>query len=141
MTSADAPESSGRKALEQPVIQYAFAVVAVVVAFAVRKLLLPITETGAAFTMLMGAVLLTSLVAGHRAAILAIILSVALGTEDFLDLSGYRPGEAISQAILFTIVCAAVVSVAYGRNRAQALLVREQQARRDIEGAKLQLPE
>ncbi len=98
------------------------AVCCVAAAYAARRLVLPTRETGMVFVLLMAAVVLTSLVAGYRAGILAIVLSAFAGREDFRILAAAQPNEAISQVLLFAMAASGVVYIAYGRARAKRAL-------------------
>ena len=90
-------------------MRYAFAVAMVVAALGLRKLLEPVTGTGAPFVLFFGVVLVASLVGGRGPGILATLLSVPLGAYEFVVRAGYPLSEAILQAGLFVIDCLVVV--------------------------------
>jgi PAS domain S-box-containing protein len=125
----------------QPIVQYAFAIVAVGLALVLRRLVPSVAETSAGFVALVGAVLLTSLVAGHRAALLAIVIGVVAGTIESLTTSSERTIAAVWQAVVFVAVSGGVVSIAYGRMRAAMLALRECETRAETEAANAKLRE
>ncbi|MGH9255720.1 MAG: PAS domain S-box protein, partial [Vicinamibacterales bacterium] len=98
-----------RPVLPRPAMRYAFAVAIVIAAFGLRKLLEPVTGTGAPFVLFFGAVLVSSLAAGRGPGILATLLSVPLAAYEFVVRAGYPPSQALFQAALFAIVCLMVV--------------------------------
>jgi PAS domain S-box-containing protein len=99
--------------LPQPAMRYGFAVAMVIGAFGLRKLLEPVTGTGAPFVLFFGAVLVASLVGGRGPGILATLLSVPLGAYEFVVRAGYPLSEAILQAGLFAIDCLVVVYMSF----------------------------
>jgi PAS domain S-box-containing protein len=107
------PSYDLNSALRKPVQRYAFAVAMVAAAFGLKKLLEPVTGTEAPFVLFFGAVLVTSLAAGHRPGILATLLSVALEAYDFVVRAGYQPSQAAFQTALFAIDCLVVVYVSF----------------------------
>ncbi len=94
-------------------MRYAFAVAMVIGAFGLRKLLEPVTGTGAPFVLFFAAVLVASLVGGRGPGILATLLSAPLGAYEFVVRAGYPLSEAILQAGLFTIDCLVVVYMSF----------------------------
>jgi PAS domain S-box-containing protein len=72
-----------------------------IVAFGVRLLLLGWTGKGAPFVLFFGATLLTSLVAGVGPGLLALLVSVPLGTLTFAVPGGATVKEAVFQALLY----------------------------------------
>lgn len=82
MSREDQPKQTLRTRLRHPVVRYAFGVATVVMAFALQRLLEPITGTGAPFVVFFGSVLLTSLYAGIGPGLTATISSVPLGSRD-----------------------------------------------------------
>jgi PAS domain S-box-containing protein len=94
-------------------MRYAFAVAMVIGAFGLRKLLEPVTGTGAPFVLFFGAVLVASLVGGRGPGILATLLSVPLGAYEFVVRAGYPLSEAIPQAGLFAIDCLVVIYMSF----------------------------
>jgi len=99
--------------LPQPARRHAFAVALVIAAFGLRKLLEPLTGTGAPFVLFFGAVLVASLVGGRAPGILATLLSAPLGAYEFVVRAGYPLSQAIFQAALFTIDCLLVISLSF----------------------------
>ncbi|NVB85120.1 MAG: PAS domain S-box protein [Kofleriaceae bacterium] len=110
-------------------------------ALVLRDFVPSIAETSAGFVALVGAVLLTSVVAGYRAAVVAIALGVVAGTIDSLTTSSERVVAAIWQAVVFVAVSGGVVSIAYGRARAGRLATREREARAESDAANARLRE
>jgi PAS domain S-box-containing protein len=94
-------------------MRYAFAVAMVIGAFGLRKLLEPVTGTGAPFVLFFAAVLVASLMGGRGPGILATLLSVPLGAYEFVVRAGYPLSEAIVQAGLFAIDCLVVVYMSF----------------------------
>jgi PAS domain S-box-containing protein len=92
--------------LERAWARYAFAVFAVLVVFALRRLLLPLTSAAAPFLMFFAAILVTSLVAGFRPAVLATLLSGLLGAW---IVSASTPAEATLRTALFFANCAVLL--------------------------------
>jgi PAS domain S-box-containing protein len=111
--------SSPRNLLEGVIARYAFAVGMVAAALALRKLLEPVTGTGAPFVLFFGAVLTSSLLAGYRAGILAAVLGTPLGAYEFVVRAGYSVSEAAYQAVLFAVDCTIVVYLSALTSRAQ----------------------
>ena len=81
--------------------RYAFSVLAVAVALALRIALTPVTGAGAPFVLFFGATLVTSLVAGVGPAILSLALSLPLGAALYVVHAGYSDVQAIAQASLY----------------------------------------
>jgi len=98
-----------RMRLEHPLARYGFAVVVVLAAFGLRKLLQAETGTGAPFVLFFGAVLASSLTGGPGPGILATLLSVPLGAYWFVMLAGFTLWQAAFQSALFTVDCAVVI--------------------------------
>ena len=94
-------------------MRYAFAVAMVIGAFGLRKLLEPVTGTGAPFVLFFAVVLVASLIGGRGPGILATLLSVPLGAYEFVVRAGYPLSEAIVQAGLFAIDCLVVVYMSF----------------------------
>ncbi|MET0215751.1 MAG: PAS domain S-box protein, partial [Vicinamibacterales bacterium] len=94
-------------------MRYAFAVAMVIGALGLRKLLEPVTGTGAPFVLFFGAVLVASLVGGRGPGILATLLSAPLAAYEFVVRAGYPLSEAILQAGLFAIDCLVVVYMSF----------------------------
>jgi PAS domain S-box-containing protein len=101
-------------------MRYAFAVAMVIGAFGLRKLLEPLTGTGAPFVLFFAVVLVASLVGGRGPGILATLLSVPLGAYEFVVRAGYPVSEAILQAGLFAIDCLVVVYMSFLIRRSEA---------------------
>jgi PAS domain S-box-containing protein len=95
--------------VEHPFARYAFAVVAVLIAFGLREVLKPQTGTGAPFVLFFGAVMASSLAAGRGPAILAALLSLPLGAYFFVMRAGYTLSQSTFQGALFAVDCAVVI--------------------------------
>jgi PAS domain S-box-containing protein len=109
---------SRSKLFEHAVVRYAFAAGVVAAAFALRKLLEPLTGTAAPFVLFFGAVLVVSVFAGARAGLLAALLSAPLGAYEFVVRVGDPQREAIVQAALFGCDCAIVLYLSAAATRA-----------------------
>jgi PAS domain S-box-containing protein len=96
-------------ALREPAKRYAFAVAMVAAALGLRKLLEPVSGTGAPFVLFFAAVLVSSLTCGRGPGIVATLLSVPLGAYEFVVRAGYPLSEAVIQAGLFALDCVVVV--------------------------------
>ena len=90
-----------RKAFELVVVRYAFALVMVAAAFGLRKLLEPITGSGAPFVLFFAAVTITAIFAGPGPGICAALLSIPLGAYVFVARAGSTESQAATQAALF----------------------------------------
>jgi PAS domain S-box-containing protein len=101
-------------------VRYGLAVAAVLAAFAVRKLLEPLTGTGAPFVLFFGAVVATSLWAGPGPGSLAALLSLPLGAYVFVVRAGYTGSQATAQGALFAIDGVVVVYLSFVMTRARA---------------------
>jgi len=96
------------RALQRPVVRYAFArygfaLTTVALAFGIRKVLEPVTGTGAPFVLFFGAVLATSLWAGSGPGAFATALSLGLGAYVFVVRAGVSWSQAATQAALFGV--------------------------------------
>jgi PAS domain S-box-containing protein len=98
-----------KSALRAPAHRYAFAVAMVAAAFGLKKLLEPVTGTGAPFVLFFAAVLVSSLTCGRGPGIVATLLSVPLGAYEFVVRAGYPLSQAFTQAGLFAVDCMVVV--------------------------------
>jgi PAS domain S-box-containing protein len=107
-------------ALNEPAKRYAFAVAMVAAAFGLKKLLEPVTGTGAPFVLFFGAVLVSSLTCGRGPGIVATLLSVPLGAYEFVVRAGYPPSQAAYQALLFAVDCVVVVYMSLLIRRSEA---------------------
>jgi PAS domain S-box-containing protein len=132
MTVEHAPRLALRRLSENVVARYALAAIAVIVAFALRKLLEPNTGTGAPFVLFFGAVLIASLVAGTGPGILATLLSIALGAYSFVVRAGYEFLQVVFQSSLFAIDCMIVVYLSSVVTRARRIAERSEARMRDI---------
>jgi len=103
MDARRSPKAALRRAFENVPIRYAFAVVMVAVAFGLRKILEPVTGTGAPFVLFFAAVVVTSLWAGPWPGVCATLLSAPLGAYGFVVRAGYPPSQAAFQTALFSI--------------------------------------
>src|SRR3954463_7100371 len=90
-----------RRTLERAPVRYLLGLTVAVVAFGIRLLLLRWTGKGAPFVLFFGATLLTSLVAGAGPGLLALLVSVPLGTLTFAVPGGATAKEAVFQALLY----------------------------------------
>jgi PAS domain S-box-containing protein len=106
--------------LPTPAKRYVFAVVTVIAAWGLRKLLEPVTGTGAPFVLFFGAVLVASLLGGRGPGILATLLSLPLGTYEFVVRAGYPLSQALPQAGLFAIDCLVVTYMSSLTRRSEA---------------------
>ncbi|MGZ7040715.1 MAG: PAS domain S-box protein, partial [Thermoanaerobaculia bacterium] len=100
-------------------VGYAFAVVLVGITYVLRKALEPVTGTGAPFVLFFGAVLITSLFAGTRPGILAMVLSAPLAAYEFVVRAGYLPSQAVVQALLFLAEGGLIVYLSFLIQRAR----------------------
>jgi PAS domain S-box-containing protein len=119
MSAACARSLLPRNLFGHAILPYAFAVGTVAAAFGLRKLLEPATGAGAPYVLFFGAVLMSSFLAGHRAGILATILSTLLGAHEFVVRAGAAPSQAAYQATLFTVDCAILVYLSALTSRAR----------------------
>jgi PAS domain S-box-containing protein len=85
------------------VVRYLVAFGAVVAAFALRVLLTPLTGTGAPFVLFFAAVLVTSLYAGTRPGLVALVVSLPVAAYMFVVRAGYPVHEAAFQALLYAV--------------------------------------
>src|SRR5215467_9922392 len=85
------------------VVGYLFALVAVMITFALRIWLIPLTGTGAPFVLFFAAVLATSLLAGIGPGLFAVFLSLPLATHTFAVRAGYPVVQAVFQSLLFVL--------------------------------------
>ena len=108
-----------RTAFQQFWVRYAFAAAVVAAAFGLRKLLEPVTGTGAPFVLFFGAVAMTSLLAGPGPGICSTLLSAPLGAYAFIVRAGYSPSEAAFQATLFAVDGSIVVYLSFLMTRAR----------------------
>jgi PAS domain S-box-containing protein len=103
MGSKRSPKAVSRWSFDNVVVRYAFAVLIVATAFGLRKVLEPVTGTGAPFVVFFAAVVITSLWAGPWPGVCATLLSAPLGAYSFVVRAGYPPSQAALQATLFTV--------------------------------------
>jgi hypothetical protein len=102
MDAERSPKAVLRRALQNVFFRYAVGVVLVIAAFGLRKVLQPVTGTGAPFVLFFGAVAVTSLWAGPGPGVCATLLSIPLGAYSFVVRAGYPPSQAALQAALFS---------------------------------------
>jgi K+-sensing histidine kinase KdpD len=88
---------------QNTVARYLFGVVAIIITFALRIWLTPLTGTGAPFVLFFGAILLTSLLAGTGPGICAVLLSIFLTGYEFVVPAGYPVFQATFQSLLFGV--------------------------------------
>jgi PAS domain S-box-containing protein len=100
-------------------VRYALALVTVAAAFAVKKLLEPVTGTGAPFVLFFGAVVFISVWAGPGPGVCATLLSIPLGAHVFVVRAGYSPSQALTQGALFAIDGLVVVYLSFVMVRAR----------------------
>ena len=108
-----------RKAFELVVVRYAFALVMVAAALGLRKLLEPITGTGAPFVVFFAAVTVTAIFAGPGPGICATLLSVPIGAYTFVVRAGHASSQAATQAALFAIDGLVIVYLSFMVTRAR----------------------
>src|SRR5580765_6603777 len=94
------------------VTRYGFAVLAVVLAFLVRKALEQATGTGASFSLFFGAILFTSVLAGVGPGILATLLGLPLGAH-FVSRAGFPFEKLAIQALLFAADAAIIIYLSH----------------------------
>jgi PAS domain S-box-containing protein len=105
--------SALRKPFDRVFVRYAFAALTVAVAFGLKKVLEPVTGTGAPFVLFFAAVLVTSLLAGPWPGLIATLLSSPLGAYVFVVRAGYTPSQAAFQAALFAVDGLVVVYLSF----------------------------
>ena len=93
--------------------RYAFGFGMVVVAFALRLAVSPLTGKGAPFVLFFGATLVTSLVAGVGPAIVTLIVSLPVAVAVFVVPAGYPVSQAIFQALLYALDGVIVIYLAF----------------------------
>jgi len=97
------PNAVLRRALEHVVVRYAVAVAMVAAAFGLKKLLEPMTGTGAPFVLFFAAVAISALLVGRGPAIFATVLTLPLGAYIFVVRAGHPTSQAAYQAALFAV--------------------------------------
>jgi PAS domain S-box-containing protein len=120
------------KALRRVVLRYVFAVLAVGVAFAVRRLLEPVTGTGAPFVLFFGAVAATSVWGGPGPGICATLLSLPLGAYAFVFRAGYTESQALIQGSLFAVDGLVVVYLSSLMTRSRRTAEASEAGQRDL---------
>src|SRR5262245_46250707 len=98
---------------QNTIFRYLFAIAMVGSMFALRISLIPFTGTGAPFVLFFGAVLVTSLFAGVRPGICAVLLSIPLGAYTFVMPAGYSIVQASFQSLLFAVDWIVVVYLTF----------------------------
>ena len=118
-----------RKAFELVVVRYAFAFVMVAAAFGLRRLLEPVTGTGAPFVLFFAAVTVTAIFAGPGPGVCAALLSIPLGAFVFIARASSTESQAATQAALFAVDGLVIVylslMVTRARRRAETSEVRQ----------------
>jgi PAS domain S-box-containing protein len=104
--------------LRSRLTRYGFAVIAVVLAFLLRKAIEPASGTGAPWVLLFGAILLTSILGGVGPGILASALSLPLGAS-FSWPNGFTAGEVAIQTGMFAIDATVIVYLSHLMMRAR----------------------
>jgi PAS domain S-box-containing protein len=115
--------------------RYLVALGAVVIAFALRILLTPLTGTGAPFVLFFAAVLVTSLYAGTAAGLTALVLSLPTAAYMFVVRAGYPVHEAVFQALLYGIDGVIVVYITHLTTRRRRTLDQANAALRRLSSA------
>jgi PAS domain S-box-containing protein len=95
------------------IFRYFFAVATVVIAFALRIWLLPLTGTGAPFVLFFAAVVVTSLFAGAGPGICAALISMPLAASTFVTRAGYSILQASFQSMLFSVDASVVIYLTF----------------------------
>ena len=108
-----------RRALRGLILRYGFAAATVALAFGIRKVLEPVTGTGAPFVLFFGAVLATSLWAGSGPGAFATVSSMVLGAYVFVVRAGFAESQAAMQAALFAVEGLVVVYLSSVATRAR----------------------
>src|SRR5215467_6875715 len=87
--------------LQNTILKYLFAISAVLLTFALRMWLIPITGIGAPFVLFFAAVLVTCLIAGAGPGVCAVLLSVPFAVHSFIVRAGISASQAAVQTLLF----------------------------------------
>jgi PAS domain S-box-containing protein len=132
MTDQISPDSAPRSGLQRAPVRYALAVATVLAALTLRKLLEPITGTGAPFVLFFGAVAITSLWGGPGPGALAALLSAPLGAYLFVVRAGYTASQAAGQGALFAIDGVVVVYLSFVMTHARRTAETSDAHRRDL---------
>jgi PAS domain S-box-containing protein len=117
--SAPAAAATATTSIKPIVLRYAFSVAVIVVAFTLKKLLEPVTGTGAPFVLFFGAVVAASVWGGVGPGVCATLLSLPLGAYVFVVRAGYMVSQAVTQASLFAVDGLVVVYLSYLITRAR----------------------
>jgi PAS domain S-box-containing protein len=118
--------------LRRTVPRYLLVLVIVTVAFGVRKVLEPLTGTGAPFVLFFGCVVATSVWAGPGPGILTTLLSMPIGAFVFVVRAGFTTGQALTQSALFAVDALVVVYLSMLMTRARRRAERSEAQQRDI---------
>jgi PAS domain S-box-containing protein len=128
--------------LQNTILKYLFAVSAVLLTFALRMWLTPVTGTGAPFVLFFAAVLVTSLVAGAGPGVCAVLLSVPFSVRSFMVHGGFSASEAAGQTLLFAGEGLVIVYLTWVmKKRRQAVENINQQLRESEERFRLTMDE
>jgi PAS domain S-box-containing protein len=103
----------------RPLPRYLFGVAAVLAAFGLRMLLIPLTGVGAPFVLFFAATLVTSLFAGPGPGVLTILLGMPCGAYLFGVRAGYSLSQASFQGLLYSVDGLIVVYLSMVVRRAQ----------------------
>jgi PAS domain S-box-containing protein len=113
------PKAALGRAFGSAFVRYAFSVIIVAAAFGLKKLLEPLTGTGAPFVLFFAAVAVTSLVAGLGPGVCATLLSLPLGAYLFVMRAGYLASQAAIQAALFAVDGLIIIYLSFLMTRAR----------------------
>jgi PAS domain S-box-containing protein len=91
------------------IFRYLLAIFVVVLTFALRIWLIPLTGVGAPFVLFFAAVLVTTLFAGVGPGIWAVLLSIGLAAYTFVVGAGYPVFQAVFQSLFFAVDGSVVV--------------------------------
>ena len=113
-------------------IRYSFALVTVAAVLALRILLFRSIGTGAAFGLLFGATLVTSLVAGSGPGLVAIAISLPLAAYLYVVRAGYPVSEAAFQTMVYGIDGLIIVYLTFLMNKRRQLFNEANRERRRV---------
>jgi PAS domain S-box-containing protein len=114
------------------IVRYGFAAATVALAFGIRKVLEPVTGTGAPFVLFFAALLATSLWAGAGPGLFATVLSLVLGAYVFVLRAGFSWSQTVAQAALFAVDGVVVVYLSFVVTRARRAAEISEARRRDL---------
>ena len=117
--------------LQRSIIRYLFGLAMLAVAFFLRLMVAPLTGAGAPFVLFLGAMLVTSLIAGVGPGAGVLVIGLPLAAYMFIVPAGYSYSQAAFQALLYAIDGALILY----------LISRVNEARRVAQRANLELRE